>query len=87
MQKLHNFNKAEKNIGFFVKTALPPVEGVFFDGQIFDAYTIAAGEPRKNTIFAENFHYAKNIVHHSFYHYDIIRILAGGLVRIQPLRG
>ena len=41
----------------------------------------------KNTIFAENFHYAKNIVHHSFYHYDIFRILSGGLVRIQPLQG
>jgi hypothetical protein len=30
--------KAEKKIDFFVKTALPPVEGLFFDGQIFDAY-------------------------------------------------
>ena len=23
---------------FFVRTSLPPVEGIFFDGQIFDAY-------------------------------------------------
>jgi hypothetical protein len=30
--------KAEEKIDFFVKTALPPVEGLFFDGQIFDAY-------------------------------------------------
>ena len=29
---------AETKIDFFVKTALPPVEGLFFDGQIFDAY-------------------------------------------------
>jgi hypothetical protein len=32
----------EKKIDFFVKTALPPTEGVFFNGQIFDAYTFAA---------------------------------------------
>ena len=32
----------EEQIGFFVRTALPPVEGVFFDGQIFDAYVFAA---------------------------------------------
>ena len=25
---------------FFVRTSLPPREGIFFDGQIFDAYTI-----------------------------------------------
>lgn len=25
-----------------MRTALPPVEGVFFDGQIFDAYAFAA---------------------------------------------
>ncbi len=35
-------NKTEEQIGFFVRTALPPVEGVFFDGQIFDAYAFSA---------------------------------------------
>ncbi len=35
------FNKIEKQIDFFVRTALPPVEGIFFEGQIFDAYTFA----------------------------------------------
>ena len=30
--------KAEEKIDFFVKTSLPPVEGIFFDGQIYDAY-------------------------------------------------
>lgn len=29
-------------VDFIVKTALPPVEGVFFNGQIFDAYTLVA---------------------------------------------
>jgi hypothetical protein len=32
----------EKQIRFFVRTALPPVEGVFCDGQIFDAYIFAS---------------------------------------------
>lgn len=31
-------NSIDKKIDFFVKTSLPPVEGVFYDGQIFDAY-------------------------------------------------
>lgn len=25
---------------FFIRTSLPPREGIFFDGQIFDAYTL-----------------------------------------------
>lgn len=28
----------EEKIDFFVKTALPPVQGIFYDGQIFDAH-------------------------------------------------
>jgi hypothetical protein len=32
----------EKKIDFFVKTSLPPMQGVFYDGQIFDAYVFAA---------------------------------------------
>ena len=35
-------SKAEKQIGLFVRTALPPVEGIFYDGQIFDAYAFAS---------------------------------------------
>ncbi|MBR6265225.1 MAG: virulence RhuM family protein, partial [Bacteroidales bacterium] len=31
----------QNKIDFFVRTALPPVEGIFFDGQIFDAYELA----------------------------------------------
>ena len=31
----------KEQVGFFVKTALPPVEGVLFEGQIKDAYDIA----------------------------------------------
>ncbi len=31
-------SRTEEKIDFFVRTSLPPVEGIFFDGQIFDAY-------------------------------------------------
>lgn len=30
----------QDKIDFFVKTSLPPVEGIFFNGQIFDAYEL-----------------------------------------------
>ena len=33
---------AENKIDFFVRTSLPPAQGVFFEGQIFDAYVFAA---------------------------------------------
>ena len=32
----------EEKIDFFVKTSLPPVEGIFFNGQIFDAYVFVS---------------------------------------------
>ena len=32
----------DRKINFFVKTSLPPHEGIFYDGQIFDAYVFAA---------------------------------------------
>lgn len=32
----------ERKIDFFVRTSLPPVEGVFYDGQIFDAYVFVS---------------------------------------------
>ena len=31
------FAEQEKTIDSFVRTSLPPVEGIFYDGQIFDA--------------------------------------------------
>lgn len=36
--KIENLNK---QVDFFVRTSLPPVEGVFHNGQIFDAYKFA----------------------------------------------
>ena len=34
----HRLAVAEEKIDFFVQQSLPPVEGIFYDGQIFDAY-------------------------------------------------
>ena len=33
--------RLNEKVNFFVRTSLPPVEGIFFDGQIFDAYAFA----------------------------------------------
>lgn len=34
-------SRTEEKIDFFVRTSLPPIEGIFFNGQIFDAYVFA----------------------------------------------
>ena len=34
--------RTEGQIGLIVRTALPPAEGIFYDGQVFDAYTFVA---------------------------------------------
>ena len=39
--------KTEEKIDFFVRTSLPPVEGIFYDGQIFDAYRFVSDLIRK----------------------------------------
>ena len=51
-------SKTEEKIDFFVRTALPPVQGIFFDGQIFDAYTFAAElirTARKRIVLIDNY--------------------------------
>jgi len=50
--------ETEKKIDFFVKTALPPIEGIFFDGQIFDAYTFVSDlikSAKKSIILIDNY--------------------------------
>ena len=37
----------ERKIDFFVRSSLPPVEGIFFEGQVFDAYSFVASLIRK----------------------------------------
>ena len=38
----HRLDEHEKKIDFFVRTSLPPIEGIFYDGQIFDAYVFVS---------------------------------------------
>ncbi len=40
-------SRTEEKIDFFVRTSLPPQQGIFFDGQIFDAYRFASDLVRK----------------------------------------
>ena len=49
--------RSEK-IDFFVRTSLPPVEGIFFDGQIFDAYKFSTDlikTARKSLLLIDNY--------------------------------
>ena len=48
----------DAKIDFFVRTSLPPVEGIFFDGQIFDAYKFATDlirSARKSILLIDNY--------------------------------
>ena len=45
-------------VDFFVRTSLPPVEGIFFDGQIFDAYKFASDlikSARQSLVLIDNY--------------------------------
>lgn len=47
-----------KKIDFFVRTSLPPVEGIFYDGQIFDAYKFATDlikSAQKSLVLIDNY--------------------------------
>lgn len=48
----------EQKIEFFVRTSLPPVEGIFYNGQIFDAYTFASNlikSAEKTLVLIDNY--------------------------------
>jgi len=50
--------ETEKKIDFFVKTSLPPVQGIFFEGQIFDAYVFASNlvkAAKKTIVLIDNY--------------------------------
>ncbi|MBO5498030.1 MAG: virulence RhuM family protein [Bacteroidales bacterium] len=54
----HRLDEHQKQIDFFVRTSLPPVEGIFYDGQIFDAYVFVAElikSARKRIVLIDNY--------------------------------
>jgi len=54
-ERIHDL---EDKVGLFVRTSLPPVEGIFYDGQIFDAYAFASDlnrSARKRVILIDNY--------------------------------
>lgn len=57
-QHEHRLNVIDEKIEFFVRTSLPPVEGVFYNGQIFDAYKFASDlikSAKKSLILIDNY--------------------------------
>ena len=58
-----NEHECQLKIDFFVRSSLPPVQGIFFNGQIYDAYTFVTELVRKTTkriVLIDN--YIDNIV-------------------------
>jgi hypothetical protein len=54
----HLLEEHERKIDFFVRTSLPPIEGIFYDGQIFDAYVFVSDlikSARKRLILIDNY--------------------------------
>ena len=48
----------EEKVDFFVRSSLPPVEGVFYDGQIFDAYVQIASlikQAKHSIVLVDNY--------------------------------
>ena len=51
-------HELQNKVDFFVRTSLPPVEGIFFDGQIFDAYTFVSDlirSAKKSIVLFDNY--------------------------------
>jgi hypothetical protein len=51
-------SETEKKIDFFVKSSLPPSQGIFYEGQIFDAYKFASDLiklAKKSIILMDNY--------------------------------
>ena len=47
-----------EKIDFFVRTSLPPVEGIFFEGQVFDAHAFVSNlirSAKKNIVLIDNY--------------------------------
>ncbi|WP_455621635.1 RhuM family protein [Parabacteroides sp.] len=58
VQHEQRLNDINQKIDFFVRTSLPPVEGIFYNGQIFDAYKFATDlikSARQSLVLIDNY--------------------------------
>jgi hypothetical protein len=59
IQTLENrVTETEKKLDFFISSALPPLQGVFYDGEVFDAYIFVANlvkSAKKSIILIDNY--------------------------------
>ena len=60
--RFHNYDTQiadlQDKISFFVRSSLPPVEGIFYDGQIFDAYVQIVNlikQAKKSIVLVDNY--------------------------------
>ncbi len=54
----YEIEELKKQVSFFVRTSLPPIEGVFYDGQIFDAYmqiTNLIKQDKRSIVLVDNY--------------------------------
>ena len=54
----HQVADLTEKVNFFVRSSLPPVEGIFYDGQIFDAYVQIASlikQAKQSIILIDNY--------------------------------
>jgi len=54
----HRLGEHDKKIDFFVRTALPPVQGIFFEGQIFDAHAFVSDlvrSAKRSVVLIDNY--------------------------------
>lgn len=54
----YQIRQLSDKVDFFVRTSLPPKEGIFFDGEIFDAYTLMCDfirSAKKRIVLIDNY--------------------------------
>jgi len=54
----YRVTETEKKVDFFLKSALPPVQGIFYEGQIFDAYVFVSDlikSAKKSIVLIDNY--------------------------------
>ena len=54
----HQVADLTEKVNFFVRSSLPPVEGIFYDGQIFDAYVQIANlikQAKQSIVLVDNY--------------------------------